>query len=86
MDFTDYTGPGGSLLKRIYASPDRLPSPERLALRSSHLHELAVKLEQAVQGDIDRELIRVYSWAIDSIAMEIRLVADRVDVQMKCGR
>ena len=74
----------GSLFRGIYNLPDGMPSHQRLALRSKHLHELAMELEQGIQNDLPREFLCVYAWAIDAISAEIRLISDRLEIQSKC--
>lgn len=75
-----------SLFRGIYNLPGGMSSQQRLALRSKHLHDLAMELEQAIQKGITRESLCVYTWAIDAIAAEIKLVSDRLEIQGKCRK
>ena len=76
----------GILFRGIYNLPGGMTAYQRLALRSRHLHELAVELERAVQNGVPREFLSVYSWAIDAISAEIRLISDRLEIQSKCNK
>ena len=71
------------LLRGIYNLPGGMTSYQRLAVRSRHLHELAVELELAIQNEVPPDILSVYSWAIDSISAEIKLISDRLEVQSK---
>lgn len=71
------------LFRGIYNLPGGMTSYQRLALRSRHLHELAVELEQAIQNEVPPDILSVYSWAIDTISAEIKLISDRLEVQSK---
>lgn len=76
----------GSLFRGIYNLPDGMSSYQRLAVRSKHLHDLAAELEHAIQNDVARDFLCVYSWAIDAISAEIKLISDRLEIQSKCGK
>ena len=74
------------LFRGIYNLPDGISSHQRLALRSKHLHDLAIGLEQAIENEMPRELLYIYSWAIDTISAEIRVISDRLEIQNKCNK
>lgn len=70
-----------NLLRSIYRFPPGISSQQRLLMRSSQLHELALELEQAIRNDTPREFLCVYSWAVDYIALEIKVIIDRLESQ-----
>lgn len=74
------------LFRGIYNLPDGISSHQRLALRSKHLHDLAIGLERAIEKEMPRELLYIYSWAIDTISAEIRVISDRLEIQGKCNK
>jgi len=81
QDTTGYLEAGlgkAGLFRGIYKLPGGISSQQRLELRSKHLHELALELEQAIQNDVPREFLCVYAWAVDALSAEIRLISDRL--------
>ena len=43
-------------------------------------------LEQAIENDVPREFLCIYSWAIDAISAEIKVISDRLEIQSKCNK
>lgn len=79
-------GPGEevkNLLRSIYKFPPGISSQQRLLMRSRQLHEVAMELDQAIRSDTPREFLCVYSWAVDYIALEIKVITDRLGIQGK---
>lgn len=74
------------LFRGIYNLPDGMSAHQRLALRSKHLHDLATGLEQAIDKGLPPELLYIYSWAIDTISAEIKVISDRLEIQGKCNQ
>ena len=75
-----------NLLRSIYKFPSGVSSQQRLVIRSSQLHDLALELEQAINNDTPREFLCVYSWAVDYIALEIKVITDRLMIQGKLDK
>ena len=74
------------LFRGIYHLPEGITSHQRLTLRSKHLHDLAMGLEQAIENEVPREFLYIYSWAIDTISAEIKVISDRLEIQSKCNK
>ena len=60
-----------------------MPAHQRLEQRARQLSELAVELEEHIRSDTPREFLCVYSWAIDYIAIELKVLSDRLEIQEK---
>lgn len=74
------------LFRGIYNLPEGISSHQRLALRSKHLHDLAMGLEQAIENGFPRDFLYIYSLAIDTISAEIKIISDRLEIQSNCNK
>jgi len=70
-----------NLLRNIYKFPSGISSRQRLEIRTRQLHDLALGLERAIRNDVPRDFLCVYSWAVDYIALEIKVITDRLEIQ-----
>ena len=75
-----------SLFQSIYKFPPGIPSRQRLLIRTRQLHDLALGLEEAIRNGVPREFLCVYTWAVDYIALELKVITDRLEIQGKLDK
>ena len=76
------TPPGmGTLLRSVYKFPPGFSLEQRLVIRTRQLHDLSKELEASIRGDSPREHLCIYSWAVDYIALELKVIADRLEMR-----